>query len=151
MIIEILLSGGWPKLNCAPHALTPTASGTLGHSWMLNLMVCGWSRLMWVHTVVYPLACEETITLWILILLHQKLWENCDKITLLVLMSSERSYILSIIMSFLTIKYRMQNERQLLRYLGIGRSLTTSCESYCWHTWIRIRVLSTTITPYLGA
>ena len=28
-------------------------------------------------------------------MLHQKLWENCDKITLLVLMSSRRSYILS--------------------------------------------------------
>ena len=42
------------------------------------------------------------------------------------------------------------NKRQLLRYLGIGRSLTKCCESCCWHTWIRIRVSSTTITPYLG-
>ena len=25
-------NGGRPKLNCAPHALTTTASGTLGHS-----------------------------------------------------------------------------------------------------------------------
>ena len=73
-----------------------------------------------------------------------------DKITLLVLMSSGRSYILSIIMSFLTIKYGTQNKRQLLRYLGIGRSLTKGCESCCWHIWIRIRVPGTTITPYLG-
>ena len=51
-----------------------------------------------------------------------------DKITLLVLMSSGRSYILSIIMSFLTIKYGTQNKRQLLRYLGIGRSLTKGAE-----------------------
>ena len=79
-----------------------------------------------------------------------KFVENCDKITLLVLMSSGRSYILSIIMSFLTIKYEMQNKRQLLRYLGIGRSLTKGCESCCWHTWIRTQVPSTTITPYLG-
>ena len=42
------------------------------------------------------------------------------------------------------------NKRQLLRYLGIGRSLTKGCESCCWHTWIRIWVSSTTITPYLG-
>ena len=41
-------------------------------------------------------------------------------------------------------------KRQLLRYLGIGRSLTKGCESCCWHTWIRIRVSSIAITPYLG-
>ena len=151
MIIEILLSRGRPKLNCAPHALTPTVSGTLGHSRRLNLMVCGWSHLMWVHIVVYPLACEETVKWWILIFLHQKLWENCDKITLLVFMSSGRSYILSISMSFLTIRYKTQNKRQLLRYMGIGRSLTKGCESCCWHTWIRIRVPNTAITPYIGA
>ena len=58
---RILLFGGQPKLSCALHALTPTVSGTLGHSRRLNLMVCGWSHLMWVHIVVYPLACEETV------------------------------------------------------------------------------------------
>ena len=113
-------------------------------------MVCEWSRLMWVHTLVYPLACEETVKWWILILLHQKLRENCNKITLLILISSGRSYILSILMSFLTKKYGMQNKTQLLRYLGIGRSLTKGYESCCWHTWIRIRVPGTTITPNLG-
>ena len=147
--IEILQSRGRPKLNCAPHALTPIASGTLGHSWRLNLMICEWSHLIWVHTVVYPLAREETVKWWILILLHQKLWENCDRITLLILISSGTSYILSIIMSFLTIRYETQNKRQLLKYLGIGSSLTKGCEIF-WHTWIRIWVSSTTITPYLG-
>ena len=150
MIIEILKSGGRPKRNCAPHALTKIASGTLGHSWRLNWMVCGWSHLMWVHTVVYLLACEEMVKWWILILLDQKLWENCDRITVLILISSGTSYILSMIMSFLTIRYRTRNKRQLLRYSGIGNSLTRGCESCCWHTWIKIRVPSTTITPYLG-
>ena len=54
-------------------------------------------------------------------------------------------------MSFLTIRYKTQNKRQLLRYMGIGGSLTKGCESCCWHTWIRIRVPSAAITPYLGA
>ena len=31
------------KTNCAPHALTQTVNGTLGHSRRLNLIVCGWS------------------------------------------------------------------------------------------------------------
>ena len=50
-----------PQLNCALHALTITASGTLGHTRSLNSMICGWSRLMWVHTLVYPLGCEEMV------------------------------------------------------------------------------------------
>ena len=124
------------------------ASGTLGHSWNLNLMVYGWSHLMWVHIIVYPLAYEETIEWWILILLHQKLFQNWDRIIVLALLSSRTSLKQSMIMSFLTIRYRMRNQRQLRRYSGIGNSLTKSCESCCWHTWIKIRVLSTSITPY---
>ena len=69
---------------------------------------------------------------------------------LLVLMSSGKSYVVNIIMSFLTIKYETQNKKQLLRYLGIRRSLTKGCESCCWHTWIRTQVPSIVITPYLG-
>ena len=150
-IIEILQSEGRPKLNCALHALTPITNGTLGHSWRLNLMIYGWSHLMWVHMVVYPLACEEMVKWWILILLHHKLFQNCDKIIVLVLINSGTSLKQSMIMSFLTIMYGMWNKRQLLRYSGIGNSLTKGCESCCWHTWIKIWVPSTTITPYLGA
>ena len=72
------------------------------------------------NCILFGLRRESKI--WILILLHQKLWENCDRITPLVLINSETSYILSIIMSFLTIRYGMQNKRQLLRYLGIEQS-----------------------------
>ena len=53
-------------------------------------------------------------------------------------------------MLFRSIKYGTQNKRQLLSYLGIGRSLTKGCESCCWHTWIRTQVPSTAITPYEG-
>ena len=83
-------------------------------------------------------------------MLHQKLWENCYRITVLILISFRTSYILSMIMSFLTIKYGTRNKRQLLRYSGIRNSLTKGYESCCWHTWIKIWVPSTTITPYLG-
>ena len=127
------------------------ASGTLRHSWRLNLMIYRWSCLMRVYTVVYPLAWEETVKWWILNLLHQKLFQNCNKIIVLILISFGTSLKQSMIMSFLTIRYKMQNKRQLQRYSGIGNSFTKGCKSFYWHTWIRIRVPSITITPYPGA
>jgi len=127
------------------------ASGMLGHSWNLNLMVYGWSCLIWVHTVVYPLTYKETVEWWILILLQQKWFQNCDRITVPILINYGTSLKRSIIMSFLTIKYRMWNKRQLWRYSGIRNSLIKGCKSCCWHTWIKIQVPGTSITPYPGA
>ena len=130
-------------------AHTPFTESFYANTWE-NMVDPSHFQIPFVSTWEDGMHFSKGLTFDDAFLLHQKLWENCDKITLLVLMSSGRSYILSIIMSFLNIRYETQNKRQLLRYLGIRRSLTKGCESYCWHTWIKIQVPSTTIKPYLG-
>ena len=112
------------------------ACGMLGQSRSLN-MGYGWSHLIGVLTVVYPLAQPLMVEWWIVIFLQQNLFQRCKKITQQQLITSETSKWSIIIISFLTIRYGMQNKRLLQRYSGIGKSLTKGWESCSWHTWIK--------------
>ena len=151
-ITETLWLVGWPKVNCLWNAWMGHASGMLGQLWSLNLMDYGWSHLMGVLIVVYPLAWHKMVEWWILIFLQLNLFQRCKKITLQQFITSKTSLKRSImIISFLTIRYGMQNKRLLQGYSRIGKSLTKGWESCCWQTWIKIRALGTSITPYPGA